>query len=218
MLKYKVLALDHDDTVVQSTAEIHYPAFLETLKTFRPEMHMSLDTFNEYCFSPGFFPLCRDILKLSESEMVIQDGIWRNYARNHRPNVFAGWQEILSRFKAQGGIICVVSHSDREFILHDYQANFGFIPDEIFDWSLGEDKCKPYPYPIEKIIEHFKVAPQDILVVDDLTTGLAMARNAHVDFAYAAWANRLPEKTKFMSEKSDYTLFKPLELEQIIYK
>ena len=59
MLKYKILALDHDDTVVKSTAEVHYPAFLETLKALRPEISMSLETFNEYCFSPGFFPLCR---------------------------------------------------------------------------------------------------------------------------------------------------------------
>ena len=70
MLKYKILALDHDDTVVKSTAEVHYPAFLETLKALRPEISMSLETFNEYCFSPGFFPLCREILKLTDKEMV----------------------------------------------------------------------------------------------------------------------------------------------------
>ena len=28
-MKYKCLVLDHDDTVVDSTASIHYPAFLE---------------------------------------------------------------------------------------------------------------------------------------------------------------------------------------------
>ena len=89
MLKYKILALDHDDTVVKSTAEVHYPAFLETLKALRPEISMSLETFNEYCFSPGFFPLCREILKLTDKEMVLQDGIWKNYARTHRPNCLA---------------------------------------------------------------------------------------------------------------------------------
>ena len=35
-MRYKCLVLDHDDTVVDSTASIHYPAFLEALKILRP--------------------------------------------------------------------------------------------------------------------------------------------------------------------------------------
>jgi predicted HAD superfamily phosphohydrolase YqeG len=35
MLNYKCILLDHDDTIVESTQEIHYPSFLETLRTFR---------------------------------------------------------------------------------------------------------------------------------------------------------------------------------------
>jgi len=31
MLKYKCLVLDHDDTVVRSTPEIHFPVFKNTL-------------------------------------------------------------------------------------------------------------------------------------------------------------------------------------------
>ena len=34
-LRYKCLVLDHDDTAVQSTPEIHYPAFCETVETLR---------------------------------------------------------------------------------------------------------------------------------------------------------------------------------------
>ena len=217
MLKYKILALDHDDTVVKSTAEVHYPAFLETLKTLRPEITMSLETFNEYCFSPGFFPLCREILKLTDKEMVIQDGIWKNYARTHRPSCFDGWESVLRDFRARGGIVCVVSHSDREFILRDYETNFDFAPAAIFDWSLGEEKCKPYPYPIEEMTRLFAVNAQDILVVDDLTPGMQMARTAGSDFAYAAWANRLPDKFKLMQKQSDYTLSSPLALNAILY-
>lgn len=217
MLKYKILALDHDDTVVKSTAEVHYPAFLETLKALRPEISMSLETFNEYCFSPGFFPLCREILKLTDKEMVLQDGIWKNYARTHRPSCFSGWKSVLRDYRANGGIVCVVSHSDREFILRDYETNFGFAPLAIFDWSLGEKKCKPYPYPIEEMCRRFAVTPHDILVVDDLTPGLKMARTAGSSFAYPAYANRLPEKTALMSAQSDYTLNSPLALNSIIY-
>lgn len=217
MLKYKILALDHDDTVVKSTAEIHYPAFLETLKTLRPNISMSLQEFNEYCFSPGFFPLCREILQLNDEEMVIQDGIWKDYARKHCPGCFSGWHEVLKQFRNAGGIVCVVSHSDKEFILRDYQSNFGFTPSAVFDWSLGEQKCKPYPYPIEEMVRRFAVHPADILVVDDLTTGQKMASAAGADFAYAAWANRLPNKSALMSAQSEYTLYSPLDLNAVIY-
>ena len=36
-MRYKCLVLDHDDTVVNSTATIHYPCFCEFLKEVRPQ-------------------------------------------------------------------------------------------------------------------------------------------------------------------------------------
>jgi phosphoglycolate phosphatase len=35
-LKYKCLILDHDDTSVKSTPDIHYPSFVQALKELRP--------------------------------------------------------------------------------------------------------------------------------------------------------------------------------------
>ena len=36
--KYKCLVLDHDDTVVNSTATIHFPCFIEYLGKFYPHL------------------------------------------------------------------------------------------------------------------------------------------------------------------------------------
>ena len=36
-VRYQCLVLDHDDTVVNSTASVNYPAFVQTLKTLRPD-------------------------------------------------------------------------------------------------------------------------------------------------------------------------------------
>ena len=36
--RIKCLALDHDDTVVMSSPEIHYPSFVEAMRLLRPEM------------------------------------------------------------------------------------------------------------------------------------------------------------------------------------
>ena len=38
-MKYKCLILDHDDTTVNSTAEVNYPALLDTLSHLRPDIH-----------------------------------------------------------------------------------------------------------------------------------------------------------------------------------
>ena len=37
-MKYKCLVLDHDDTVVDSTATIHFPSFVKYLEDYRPEI------------------------------------------------------------------------------------------------------------------------------------------------------------------------------------
>ena len=42
MLKVPCLVLDHDDTTVNSTATVHYPAFVEFIKIRHPEVQMTL--------------------------------------------------------------------------------------------------------------------------------------------------------------------------------
>ena len=66
-VRYQCLVLDHDDTVVNSTASVNYPAFVQTLRTLRPDVHMTLDDFFSYSFEPGFGALCSDILHFSDS-------------------------------------------------------------------------------------------------------------------------------------------------------
>ena len=52
-LRVRCLVLDHDDTVVKSTPEINFPAFLRSLKDLRGTT-MSYEQFVEYNFDPGF--------------------------------------------------------------------------------------------------------------------------------------------------------------------
>ena len=58
-MKYKCLIFDHDDTVVNSTATIHYPSFIDFLKIYDPAdgiKKMSLQEFSELW--TGIFFLC----------------------------------------------------------------------------------------------------------------------------------------------------------------
>ena len=84
-MRYQCLVLDHDDTVVNSTASVNYPAFVQTLRTLRPDVHMTLDDFFSYSFEPGFGALCSDILHFSDSEMDFSTARgWRARARTCR--------------------------------------------------------------------------------------------------------------------------------------
>ena len=55
-LKYQCLVLDHDDTVVNSTVSVNFPAFLDTLRILRPEAAAAL-TADDY----GIFMMQADI-------------------------------------------------------------------------------------------------------------------------------------------------------------
>lgn len=204
-MKYRCLILDHDDTVVKSTPDIHYPSFVEALKLLRPDMKaLSLEEFVSYCFNPGFSELCKDILKFNIDEQQCQYKIWKSYTKTKVPDFYPGFPELIKEYKKLGGIICVVSHSESEQIVRDYMLNCNLTPDLIFGWELEEHQRKPNPYPIIEIMRRFNLESNDILVVDDLKPGLDMARSCNTTFAGAGWSHVIPEITDYMKINSDY--------------
>ena len=110
-MRYQCLVLDHDDTVVNSTASVNYPAFVQALKTLRPDVHMTLDDFFSYSFEPGFGALCSDILHFSDSEMDFQYRTWLERARTHVPDTFPGMRELLQRRKPAPWPIYQIEHA-----------------------------------------------------------------------------------------------------------
>ena len=204
-MKYRCLVLDHDDTVVKSTPDIHYPSFVEALKLLRPDMEaLSLEEFVSYCFNPGFSALCKDILKFNIDEQQYQYKIWKSYTKTKIPDFYPGFPDLIKEYKKLGGIICVVSHSESEQIVRDYMLNCNLTPDLIFGWELEEQQRKPNPYPIIEIMRRFNLESNDILVVDDLKPGLDMARSCNTTFAGAGWSHVIPEIIDYMKINSDY--------------
>ena len=218
-MKYKCLVLDHDDTTVSSTAEIHFPCFVEYLEKFRPEIkdNYSLNSYLVKNFHPGITSLLRDEVGLSEKEMDDEVEYWANYVESHIPTVYPGMREIMLDFKAEGGIIAVASHSFVRYIMRDYRHNSLPMPDAIYGWDLPPEKRKPYPYALIDIMERFSLSPFDILVVDDLKPGYDMARAAGVDFAAAGWGYDVPEIESFMRENCDYYLSNVEELRRVLF-
>lgn len=206
MLRYPCLVLDHDDTVVQSTPTINYPSFAESLRILRPGTEISLEDFLRYCYSPGFFELCTDMLGFSDEELEIQTEHWRRYSRSHRPLPYDGFGPLLQQQREQGGLICVISHSSDENIARDYQDNFGLLPDLVYSSDLPAEQRKPSPYALRDIMARFGLMPQQLLMVDDLRPGLEMARACGVPFAAAGWSHTVPELADDLRSSSDFYL------------
>ena len=204
-LKYRCLILDHDDTVVKSTPDIHYPSFVEALKILRPNIEpLSFEEFVSYCFNPGFSELCKDIFKFSKEEQECQYKIWKRYTTTKVPDFYPGFPELIKNYKELGGIICVVSHSESEQINRDYLLNCGLTPDLVFGWELEEHQRKPHAYPIIEIMKRFNLDKHELLVVDDLKPGLVMAKSCDIEFAGAGWSHVIPEIREYMKLNSNY--------------
>ena len=218
-MKYKCLVLDHDDTIVSSTAEIHYPCFVEYLKETRPHLvgEWTLERYFVENFHPGITAILRDGLGMDEEELQCEYNYWAEYVKNHIPAAFPGIREIIEQFRARGGIIAVNSHSYRKYIERDFRHNGLPAPDEIYSWDLPEEQRKPSPYTLFQLMDKYSFAPSEVLVVDDLKPGYDMARGAGVDFAAAGWAHDIPEISDFMSKYGDYYLKDTASLSKILF-
>lgn len=199
-MKFKCLAFDHDDTVVNSTATIHHPCFVEYLKFKRPGMTCTLDEYFIKNFTPGFLEMCRDEYGFDDDDMVEETEYWREYVKNHIPDAYPGLKEIMDRHKAEGGILAVISHSFSHNIYRDYEANGLPRPDIVFGWDQPLELRKPSTYPLETIMKEYSLQPDEILMIDDLKPGFDMASKAGVPFAAAGWAYNVPFIEQFMCE------------------
>jgi len=218
-MKYKCLILDHDDTVVNSTATVHYPCFVEYLEKYRPHLakNYTLESYFIKNFHPGITSLLRDEVGLTEEEIRHEEAYWSDYVKGHSPAAYEGMREIISRFIAEGGIVVVDSHSYVKYIERDFKNNSLPTPHRIYGWDLPSEQRKPSPYTVLEVISDFKLDPCEVLVVDDLKPGYDMARAAGVDFAAAGWAYDVPEIEEFMRASCDFYLKSTKELYSLLF-
>ena len=141
-MKYKCLILDHDDTVVNSSQTIHYPSFIEYLRVARPELADKY-TFEEFIvknFDPGILALFRDEVGLSDEELDAEEKFWADFVEQHVPRAYDGMAELIARFRANGGIVVVDSHSLLRYIERDYEKNALPTPDHIYSWDIPKEQ------------------------------------------------------------------------------
>ena len=218
MLKYPCLVLDHDDTVVQSEATVNYPFFCYILDQFRPGAKITLEEYTRGCFQLGFADMCRKWYGFTEQEIEEEYHGWQAYIVHHTPAPFPGIGNVIRRQKAEGGLICVVSHSCIQNITRDYTAHFGVLPDDIYGWDLPEEKRKPSTYPLEQIMAKYNLKPNQLLVVDDMKPAWEMASKAGVPIAFAGWGRLdCPELSQQMRQLCDFSFPSTEDLEKFLF-
>ena len=205
-LKYKCVILDHDDTAVNSTAEIHYPAHLEVMRIIRPNVNpISLDEWFLKNFHPGIMAYLTDELKMNDQEIQMEYQIWRDFTTKRVPKFYPGFIEALTEYRTKGGLVAVVSHSEKDIIERDYRSynkNNQFLPDIIFGWNYDEKRRKPSPFPVKEILKAFNLTESDSLIVDDLKPGVLMAQATGVPVAAAGWGHSIQEIREYMQKNS----------------
>lgn len=218
MLKYPCLVLDHDDTVVQSEATINYPYFCYILDQFRPGTTITLDEYLHGCCHQGFSEMCKTQYHFTPEELSAEYNGWKDYIKTHIPPPYTGIDAVIKRQKANGGILCVVSHSGVENITRDYLTHFGILPDDIYGWDLPEHQRKPNTYPLEQIMAKYNFKPEHLLVVDDMKPAYDMASKIGIATAFAQWSKKSqPDICQKMSSLCNYTFSSPKELEHFLF-
>lgn len=215
-MRYQCLIFDHDDTTVNSTATIHHPAFCEFLQKYYPGRTCSLEEYFLKNFEPGFMEMCVDEYGMDEHDLEVETQFWLAYVKDHIPASYPGIAELMHRHKAEGGAICVVSHSMKQNILRDYRENGLPEPDLVFGWEEPPEHRKPNAWPLLKIMEELHLEPKDLLMIDDLKPGFDMAKKAGVDFAAVGWANDIPEIESFMRSNCRYYFKTVAELAEFV--
>ena len=218
-LRYKCLVLDHDDTTVRSTPDVHYPQWLETLDVLRPDIKMSLEEFMMYNFEMGFFEMIDKVLHFTPEERIIQDKMWREYTDSHRADFYEGLSEVIREYKESGGVICVCTHNVAKNILLDYDREYGgeIEPDLILDYDICGGKVKPDPYSLNLIMDKFGFKPEEMLMLDDMKPGYDMAKKVGVPFAAAGWSHIVPEIRDFMKKNCDMYFMNAEELKLALF-
>lgn len=202
-MRVPCLVLDHDDTVVNSTATVHFPCFQEFLKLYFPQCNYTLEEYFLKNFSPGILELLRDEVGMDDEMLQQEHRFWDAYVQQHVPQCYEGMRELLWKHKEAGGLICVVSQSFAKNILRDYRENGLPEPDLVFGWEYPAHQRKPKPYPLQQILLKTGLKREELLVVDDLKPGYDMAKACGIKFAAAGWAYDIPRIEAFMRENCD---------------
>ncbi|MFP4656537.1 MAG: HAD family hydrolase [Candidatus Woesearchaeota archaeon] len=214
---YRCVMADHDDNAVDSTGTIHHPIYLEIMKEMRPNYTpLDLEGFIDMNRRTGIRRHYIEDLDFSEEEWQQAYNMWKEHPlREVDPPFFGGYLDVMSRFKSEEGIYVVVSHSDEGPIRRHYaNASPEVSLDMVFASNGVPEHEKPFPWPIDMVMQEYGVSAEDIVVIDDLDPGIDMARKRGVDTIGTGWSHANPDSFR---EKCMYYAENVNDLEDMLF-
>ena len=176
---YKLIILDFDGTI-GDTNKIITTTMQSTLRELGLPMRSA-----EECRKTIGLPLkgCFEaLMPLSDSQLDSCADTYRRifdeYNRTMKVDVFPGVMEKIEQWHADGAIITLAS-SRGHASLAAFVSQMGL--DRYVSYILGADDveiAKPHPYPVLKTMRHFGIAPEDTLVVGDMSFDILMGNRA----------------------------------------
>lgn len=217
-MKIKCLVLDHDDTVVNSTEAINYPAFKKSMELMRPGIPVvDQQQFMTLCSELGAEGMYKDHFGFNNHEYQKEVEIWRAYSQHIQAPFFPEMNDLIAEFKEQGGHVIVYSLAESDKINTDYEYHLGFKPDYIFGYDLPAPQRKPSTYAFEQLLDT-SLSPDEILYVDDAPIGIKAAKQKGIPTVGAAWGDLAPRIKQWLRQHTDYYCENIAQLHQLIFK
>lgn len=208
MKHYKAILYDLDGTLINTMDMNLYP-LIRIIQEERNET-WTLEQVLPFFFQPGL----KTMADLGIRDKEATYARWVRYVNEYQPGAvpFPGITAVLEAFHSAGiRQAAVSSKMHRQYEIDVVDKGLGIYLETAV---LAEDTVlhKPHPEPIFICIQRLALTPEDVLYVGDAPSDLEAARNAGVDFAFAAWGALLTEGM----EEAAYRFQKPEDLLQLL--
>ena len=208
MKHYKAILYDLDGTLINTLDMNLYPL----IRIIQEELNetWTLEQLLPFFFQPGL----KTIADLGIRDKEATYARWVRYVNEYQPGAvpFPGITAVLEAFRSAGiRQAAVSSKMHQQYEIDVVDKGLGVYLETAV---LAEDTVlhKPHPEPIFICIQRLDLTPEDVLYVGDAPSDLEAARNAGVDFAFAAWGALLTEGM----EEATYRFQKPEDLLQLL--
>ena len=205
MKRYKAVIYDIDGTLLNTLDQNMYPL----MQIIREELGQEW-SFEELARRFAAQPGTKTIADLGIRDVETVYARWVRYVNEYPKGAqaFDGIPQLLDTLRRRGIRQAVVSSKRaRQYAIDMGRPGFDRLMEAAV---LCEDteRHKPDPEPLFECLRRLGLEPEEAVYVGDARSDLEAARNAGMDFAYAAWGSWSPVEP----EEADYYLNHPLEL------